>query len=65
MPQVQRRFVPQTLDIGDWTQVEPIAKSLLGREIISADDLEAGQLVKVTFVPDTGRVVQVRFAAKA
>jgi hypothetical protein len=32
---------------------------------ISADDLEVGQLVKVTFVPDTGRVVQMRFAAKA
>jgi hypothetical protein len=32
---------------------------------ISADDLEIGQMVRVTFVPDTGRVVQVRFAAKA
>jgi len=32
---------------------------------ISSDDLEVGQLVKVTFVPDTGRVVQLRFAAKA
>jgi hypothetical protein len=32
---------------------------------ISTDDLEVGQLVKVTFVPDTGRVVQLRFAAKA
>src|SRR5437867_2258575 len=40
MPQVQRRFVPQTLDIGDWAQVEPIAKSLLAREITSPDELE-------------------------
>ena len=32
---------------------------------ISAGDLEVGQLVKVTFVPDNGRVVQMRFAAKA
>ena len=35
------------------------------RKRISADDLEVGQLVKVTFVPDTGRVVQMRFTAKA
>jgi hypothetical protein len=32
---------------------------------ISREDLEVGQLVRVTFVPDTGRAVQVRFAAKA
>jgi hypothetical protein len=38
---------------------------LAGKKRISADDLEVGQLVKVTFVPDTGRVVQIRFAAKA
>ena len=36
-----------------------------GKKRISVDDLEVGQLVKVTFVPDTGRVVQLRFAAKA
>jgi hypothetical protein len=36
-----------------------------GRKRISADDIAVGQLVKVTFVPDTGRVVQLRFAAKA
>ncbi len=36
-----------------------------GKKRISTDDLEIGQLVKVTFVPDTGRVVQLRFAAKA
>lgn len=36
-----------------------------GKKRISADDLETGQLVKVTFVPGTGRVVQIRFAAKA
>ena len=36
-----------------------------GKKRISVDDLEVGQLVKVTFVPDTGRVVQMRIAAKA
>ena len=36
-----------------------------GKKRISADDLEVGQLVKITFVPDSGRVVQLRFAAKA
>jgi len=36
-----------------------------GKKRISVDDLEVGQLVKVTFVPDNGRVVEVRFAAKA
>jgi hypothetical protein len=38
---------------------------LAGKKRISSDDLEAGQLVRVTFVPNTGRVVQIRFAAKA
>ena len=32
---------------------------------ISADDLEVGQIVRVTFIPDNGRVVRLRFAAKA
>jgi hypothetical protein len=36
-----------------------------GKKSLSVDDLEVGQPVKVTFVPDTGRVVQLRFAAKA
>jgi hypothetical protein len=36
-----------------------------GKKHISADDLAVGEAVKVTFVPDNGRVVQLRFAAKA
>ena len=36
-----------------------------GKKRLSSEDIEVGQLVKVTFVPDTGRVVELRFAAKA
>ena len=35
-----------------------------GKKHISADDLAAGQMVKVTFVPDTGRVVELRITQR-
>jgi hypothetical protein len=35
-----------------------------GKKRISVEDLEVGAMVKVTFVPKDGRVVQVRFEAK-
>lgn len=36
-----------------------------GKKHISVDDLVVGQVVKVTFIPDDGRVVQLRLSAKA
>jgi hypothetical protein len=38
---------------------------LASKRRISADDLQVGQMVRVSFVPDNGRVVRVRFTAKA
>ena len=36
-----------------------------GKKRISTGDLEVGQFVRATFVPDTGRVVELRFTAKS
>lgn len=35
-----------------------------GKKHISSDDLEIGQSVKITFVADSGRVLEVRLTAK-
>ena len=35
-----------------------------GKKHISPDDLEVGQIVKVTFVANTGEVLELRFTAK-
>lgn len=37
----QRTFVPQTLDLSDWSQIEPLYQSLLDRAIQSPAELEA------------------------
>lgn len=36
-----RRFIPQDLDLADWSQIEPVLQSLLGRAINSSAELEA------------------------
>src|SRR5436190_24011955 len=37
----KRTFVPQSLDVADWLQVEPVARQLLDRNIASAAELKA------------------------
>src|SRR4051812_35618751 len=36
----KRKFVPQSLDIADWSQIEPLARQLLDRPVQSANELE-------------------------
>jgi oligoendopeptidase F len=36
----KRQFVPQTFDVSDWSQIEPLAKELIDRPINSAAELE-------------------------
>jgi oligoendopeptidase F len=36
----KRQFVPQALDVADWSKIEPVGKKLLDRQINSVTDLE-------------------------
>ncbi|MGH7179187.1 MAG: M3 family oligoendopeptidase [Tepidisphaeraceae bacterium] len=39
-PAPKRHFVPQSLNVADWSQIEPLAEQLLSRKINSSTDLE-------------------------
>jgi hypothetical protein len=52
------------LTVNQKTRFRADKKTEYSSKHISAEDLEVGLMVKVTFVPKNGRVVQVRFEAK-